>query len=438
MQHAGNRKVELVAEEVALSDSDFLGRWAAKLTFNPLNSHNFIFTTSKRGSASSREQPENSYLESDLFKLSDTFRSSVIVCPCSAQYPFLTVKCPICGGTDPVGGLWQRHGNVIIQLLSDLTLQGRASASPFRESFESAFKSFEAALTAERNTALMPIETDDEGASSRKLLSYYEEVFRQGCLNEEIITGLSVAPRHEYMRIINGLRNTARNIRSIWKTDCTAGWNPTEAFAKKCLGDLIEGARPGVQGVGYSAQQMIKVAAQFGPLHSEFIRRAAASEDGVGMFFRGAWRAFKAVKTMGVSELIRAGCKGMKDKKFRERFERFSKDFNAAVASCAKTGRVIDHSLARHDDLLLRLAKSMRYHMIIVLAEDYAAAGSDDQIRIADSLAKAVQCPPLTRGTFNDRGLDAQKRRRAIFLWYVVVGITFLLAIVTLLVVLFR
>lgn len=160
---------------------------------------------------------------------------------------------------------------------------------------------------------------------------------------------------------------------------------------------------------------MIKVAAQFGPFHAEFKRRVAASEDDVGTFFKGAWRAFKAVKTMGVSELIRGVLKGMKDEKFRERFERFSKAFTQAVAACAKTKIVIDHSLASHHELQSRLAKGMRYHLIVAIAEDYAVASQDEQARIADRLAKAVQCPLPKRHLLYERGIAAQKRRRILF-----------------------
>ena len=437
-KRAGSRAVDVAAEKIAPSDADFLGRWAAKLTFSSLNRHNFIFTAAKDGDAISISRPTVLEQASDIFELSGTFRSSLIACPCGGRYPFLTVKCPQCEGADPLGVLWEKHGSVIVQKLSDFALGQLTSNNSFRESLQTTRKAFEAAVVAVENSALTPLEADDEATASRKLLSYYEGVFRHGCLNEKIITALKVAPGREYTGIINGLRNTARGLRSIWKADCTAGWNPTEAFATKCQGGLIEAGRPAMQGAGHTAQQMIKVAAQFGPFHGEFKRRVAASEDDVGTFFKGAWRAFKAVKTMGVSELIRAGLKGMKDQKFRERFERFSKAFDQAVASCAKTKSVIDHSLALHHELLLRLAKGMRYHMIVVLAEDYAAAKPDEQARMADCLAKAFQCPPLKRRALHDRGLDAQRKRKLVRVCCLGGGLVLLLAIIVLVVMLSR
>jgi len=437
-QRAGSRTIDIAAEDVMPSDADFLGRWAAKLTFSSLNRHNFIFTAAEDRDAVSISQPKDLEQASDLFELSGTFRSSLIACPCGGQYPFLTVKCSQCGGTDPFGALWEKHGGVIVQALSDFALGQLTSNGSFRESLQTTRRAFEAAVVAMGNSALTPLETDDEATASRKLLAYYEGVFRHGCLNEKIIAALKVAARREYNGILNGLRNTARGLRSLWKSDCTIGWNSTEAFTTKCQGELLNAGRPAMQAAGHTAQQMIKVAAQFGPFHSEFKRRVAASEDDVGTFFKGAWRAFKAVKTMGVSELIRAGLKGMKDQKFRERFERFSKAFDQAVASCAKTKSVIDHSLALHHELLSRIAKGMHYHLIIVFAEDYAAANPDEQARMADCLAKVAQCPPLKRRTLNDRGLDAQKLRKVMFAWCVGGGITLLFVIAVLAVILFR
>ena len=437
-QRGGSRTIYIAAEEIQSSDADFLGRWAAKLTFSSLNSHNFIFTTAKDQDVASISQPRELEQASDLFELSGTFRSSLIACPCGGQYPFLTVKCPQCGGTDPLGALWEKHGGVIVQALSDFALGQLASKTSFRESLQSARKAFEAAVVAEGNSALTPLETDDEATTSRKLLSYYKEVFRHGCLNGRIIAALKVAPGREYIGIVNRMRNTARDLRGLWKPGCTIGWNPPEAFTTKCQGGLLDAGRPAMQAAGHTAQQMIKVAAQFGPFHSEFKRRVAASEDEVGTFFKGAWRAFKAVKTMGVSELIRGVLKGMKDEKFRGRFERFSKAFNQAVAACAKTKSAIDHSLALHQELLSRLAKGMRYHLIIVLAEDYAAADQDGQTRLADCLAKIAHCSPLKRRALHGRGLKAQKMRKVMFAWCVVGGFILLLGIAALAVMLFQ
>ena len=414
-QRAGSRIIDIAAEEVARSDADFLGRWAAKLTFSSLNEHNFIFTAAEDQDAVSTSHPKALEQASDLFELSGTFRSSLIACPCGGQYPFLTVSCPQCGGTDPIGALWKMRGSLIVQMFSDFTLRQLVSTSPFRASLQAVRKAFDGAVAAESDSALTPLETDDEGTTSRKLLSYYKGVFTHGCLNEKIIADMKVAPGHEFTGIINGLRKAARDRRSLWKTDCTTGWNPVDGFAAKCQAALLDAGRPAMQATGHTAQQMIKVAAQFGPFHTEFKRRLAASEDDVGTFFKGAWRAFKAVKTMGVSELIHGVLQGKKDEKFRERFERFSKAFTQAVAACAKTKIVLDHSLASHHELQSRLANGMRYHLIIALAEDYAVAGQDEQGRIADCLAKAVHYPPPKRHPLYERGIRTQKRRRILF-----------------------
>lgn len=252
-QRAGSRTIDIAAEEVAPSDADFLGRWAAKLTFSSLNEHNFIFTAAEDQDAVSTSHPKALEQASDLFELSGTFRSSLIACPCGGQYPFLTVSCPQCGGTDPIGALWKKHGNLIVQMFSDFTLRQLVSASPLRASLQAVREAFDGAVAAEGDAALTPLETDDEGTTSRKLLSYYKGVFQHGCLNEKIIADLKVAPGREYAGIINGLRKAACDRRSLWKTDCTIGWNPADTFAAKCQAALLDAGRPAMQGTGHTA-----------------------------------------------------------------------------------------------------------------------------------------------------------------------------------------
>ena len=437
-QRAEGRSTDLVAEEVAPSDADFLGRWAAKLTFNPLNTHDFIFTAAQDQEASLASQSEALELTSDLFELSGTFKSSVIPCPCGAQYPFLTLKCPKCGGTDPFGALWKKRGDAILQALSDFTRGQIASNSSLRESLQAAQKAFRGAVAAKADPAMIPLETDDTATTSHKLLSYYEGVFRRGCLNEEIIGALKVAPGRECYDMTNGLRNAARGMRSLWRAGSTVAWNPSKSFTTKCQISVLDYARPALQETGQTAKQMVKVAAQFGPFHHEFKRRVAPSEVTGWKIFKAAWTVFKAVHTFGGSLLLKGALKVMKDRKFQQRFERFSAAFDNAVESCAKTEKVIDHSLHLHTELLSRIAKGMRYHLMAVFAEDYATANQDEQDRMADSLAKIVHCPPLKRRALHGRGLKAQERRKILIAWCVVGGFILLLCIAALVVILFR
>jgi hypothetical protein len=429
-KRSGDGIIEITAETVTSQDADFLGRWAAKLTFSPHNNHNFIFTAANEADAASLTHLNDAESASDLFELGGTFRSSYIACPCGGQYPFLAVQCPKCGGTDPIGSLWAQHGSVVVQALDDFTFQRLASKSSFQNSFQPTKGAFEAAVRAQRDSALTPLETDDEATTARKLLSYYKGVFRHGCLNEKAIAELKAVPNREFTCIVNELRGAARGLRTLWKSDCTVGWNPNEMFVRRCRADILSVGEPGMETAAHTAQRMIKVAAQFGPFHSEFKRRVAASEDDLKTLLKGAWRVFKAVKTLGASELIGGVLSVMKDQKFKERFDRFSRAFDNAVAGCVSAQNAIDRSLSLHRDLLARLAKGMRYHIIMVLAEDYAAASHDEQVQIANCLAKAAGCPALKHYPLQDRGLDAQRRRRLVLAWCIGTSVILFLAFV--------
>ncbi|HEY5892950.1 MAG TPA: hypothetical protein VIT91_06930 [Chthoniobacterales bacterium] len=434
-QLSGGR-IELATEEVTPCDADFLGQWAAKLTFNVLNRHDFIFTTSKNEHADSDEQNEVSELVSDLFELSGTFRSSVIECPCGAQYRFLTAKCPTCGGTDPVGALLLLHGASILEAIRDRVHTDLASNSPLHQSLRAARGSFAGAAIAAASSTMRPQETDDGATVARKLLSYYESVFRLGCLNDETITALKISPGRETSRITGTLRRTALDIRRQWKSDCSTAWDSAETFTTRCRAEFFKAAHPALRETGHTAQQMVRAAAQFGPFHREFSKRVAENEDPFVNFLKGAWSVFKAVKTMGISLLVRGAMMLLKDKKFQERFERFSSAFDEAVGSCAKAQKVIDQALQSHRKVLGRVAKGMSYHLLAVFAEDYAAASPDEQEWLADKLAKIGRVSRLKRRSLQARGIEAQGTRKFVLLCWVVGGIILILGIVMLMAVL--
>ena len=417
----GTRRIELIAEEVGLSDSDFLSRWAAKLTFNPLNSANFIFTIhdpKKPKSRRTRPPPEDLELASNPFELSGTFRSSVIACPCGAQYPFLTVICPNCGGTDPLGAVWNRHGIAIVTALRNCVHQQIASSSPLRESLQSVRQSFEEATAAAASTRLRRKDADDEATTARKLISYYESVFRPGCLNDRVIADVKMAPGRETPALVASLRFSTLGVRRLWNPDSRVAWNSSDSFARDCRAKVIETARPALRATGHCAQQMVGTAAQFSPFQREFKKRIAESEDTSVNFWKAAWNVFKVAKTAGLSLLVQGAMALLKDKKFQERFERFSGRFAQAVRGCASGEAAIGNALKSHNELLTGIAKGTSYHLVAVLAEDYAAATPSDQERIADSLLRLVSRPPVKRLPRYARGLEGQRLRASSFaLW---------------------
>ena len=433
----GTRKIELIAEEVGLSDSDFLGRWAAKLTFNPLNSQNFIFTIHDPKKPKSRRTsppPEDFELVSNPFELSGTFRSSVIACPCGAQYPFLTLKCPKCGGTDPLGTVWNSHGGAILNALCDYVHQQLASSSPLHQSLQSVRQSFEEAKAAAASSRLRPTEADDGATTARKLISYYESVFRPGCLNDRIIADVRTVPGRETPSLVASLRTSALGVRRVWNPDSRVAWNPSASFTTQCRAKVIETARPALRATGHCAQQMVGTAAQFSPFQREFKKRIAESEDTSVNFWKVAWTVFKVVKTAGFSLLVQGAMALLKDKKFQERFERFSGRFDQAVRGCASSEAAIGSALQSHEELLRGIAKGTRYHLVAVLAEDYAAVSPGDQERIADSIVGLVSRSPIKRHPRHGRGIEGQKVRKRILTLWIASSVITLVGIVALLV----
>ena len=420
-QPASGQRVKLIAEEVGPSDSDFLGRWAAKLTFNPLNAHNFIFTVPGpknprvRGT---RPPPEDLELASNPCELSGTFRCSVIACPCGAQYPFLTLKCPNCGGTDPIGEVWKAHGGAIANALRGYVEQQLVSSSLFRKSLQSVRQSFEEAKAAAASSRLRPTEGDDGATTARKLISYYESVFRPGCLSDRIIADVKTVPGRETPALTASLRSCALGVRRLWNPDSRLAWNPSPSFTRECRAKVCETAKAALRATGHCAQQMVGVAAQFSPFHREFKKRIAESEDTSVNFWKVAWTVFKAVKTVGVSLLVGGAMALLKDKKFQERFERFSGRFDQAVRGCASSEAAIGNALKLNDELLRGIAKGMSFHLVAVLAEDYASATPGDQERIADTILQLVSRPPAKRLPRYARGLEGQRLRESAFaLW---------------------
>ena len=439
-QRVGQQRVELIAEEVAPSDSDFLGRWAAKLTFNRLNTHNFIFTihdSKKPKPRITSARPENMELVSNPFELTGTFRSSVIACPCGANYPLFTVKCSNCGGTDPIGKVWKRHSVGIVNALRDYVQQQLFSCSPLRRSLQLVRQSLVDAASAAASSKLRPTEEDDSAATARKLIAYYESVFRPGCLNDRIISDVKTAPGRETQALIASLQTSALGVRRLWNPDSRVAWNPLGSFTSECREKVIKTAKPALRATGHCAQQMVSLAAQFSPFQREFKKRIAESEDTSINYWKVAWTIFKAVKTAGVSLLVRGAMALLKDKKFQERFERFSGKFDQAVRGCPSSEAVIRNAIRLNDDLLRGIAKGMSYHLVVVLAEDYAAATSGDQERIADSILRLVSRPPSKRLPRYARGLEGQRSRRRIIVVWIASAVFALLGIIALLVVFF-
>jgi hypothetical protein len=96
-------KVLLAADSIELGSSQFLGRFASRLTFNPLNVRNFVATVEEDIAQVAATQREQNELVSDLFDQPETPTAPLVCCPCGHQYPPFTPKCPICGGKDPLG-----------------------------------------------------------------------------------------------------------------------------------------------------------------------------------------------------------------------------------------------------------------------------------------------------------------------------------------------
>lgn len=386
----GSEIIDVFAEEVRAPDRDFLRRWATKLTFSVRNTEKFIFTVVDEDEFSQRGKSPELYLESNLFELSSTFKSSCVTCACGCQYPFLTIACPQCCSFDPLGALWEKYASLIVRKFNETTQAQLQSRSVLQESLKSVQASFRSAVNASKSTAFAPLDSDDETAVARKLLAYYQGVFREGCLPHPLIENLKTADRREFSGIITVLRNIALDVRTIWKPACSTGWNPNQHFLTNFQTELLNCGRPAIQTIGRTGQQMIKVAAYFTPFHNEYKKRSVVSEIDAGTVLKGAWRALKAVKTFGLSEAIRFGINEAKDQKFRERFQRFSESFDRGVAACENSDVAIAQSLALHNTLLSGLSKGMSYHLVIVLAEDYAAAKPDERVRIAECLAKAI------------------------------------------------
>jgi hypothetical protein len=163
----------------------------------------------------------------DLFTVSATRSVQRTRCICSKGreegYPFLSMpKCPHCGGNDPLGLLWQQHGEKILAA-SERTIHEQCcaiSSGLYRAIAGIEGKIGSALRAANNSTRLAAIENgDDSHAIARALINFFDPVMEATNANvtSTVFDRVRMAATNEIGMISTTLRSEGNGLRErIW------------------------------------------------------------------------------------------------------------------------------------------------------------------------------------------------------------------------------
>ncbi len=369
----------------------------------------------------------------NLFTTSNEKAVSMTRCACGANYSFLSVDCSSCNGNDPIGFLWTNNDTQILEHLEEQIVQGCCSTPMGLYSVLDQIQKglSETVKNANDSGRLGNLEGLQEHEVARKMLDFFDPVFKVPYLKAQQIEAVKQAARREGMLVSETLGTEAKRFCSELGVELAGeAWVPTPGFNEHLAQRLTSIWSEPLTELGQDASAcFLKAAAAYYPVRLNWEKQSMPEHEGVKVA-RWAWRGFKAFKTMGVSLAFEIGKSLMKSNKQQEQFDRFKSSLNDLLSQCDRLQQRIERAKDYHQKLLSKLGNKLTYHTVFSVADYYGPLEPSNQDRLANRVATFTGVADWKTAKFKERGIKAARKRKTakILLWLIPAIFVLLLA----------
>lgn len=400
----GSRAIRM--EPIDWKHPQALSRVAARLTFHPENREKLVFR---------QMELEDKWMEGaqllgsreircDLLNVS-RIRSPICSCYCGAKYRVDKKICPSCLGDNPLGIALGNHGRkVSSEIRKRLQKELVKKTDSTLEELNTAVSRLEAFSNKTQKDPHLPCD-GDEKKTAKALIQYWENIFNFKDVKKEQIKAISRLREKKYAALVLSTSRVAGGQRAAWSPSSMGGWMPDEDFQKNAIQQLGAIWKQPISDVRDAYFKVFKAAAFYRNIEKSYRRVADRS------FLGDLWHSVgkplltvaTAIKTLGISLVLKAGMMLMKSEKERQLYEAFAAVITEATLSAQKAVRSLAEARRAEAVFYEKISKGFEIHMQNLIFEDYAKASPDKQKNLVLGLFAKLGLPSSWLSSLRER-----------------------------------
>jgi hypothetical protein len=383
-----------------------LSRVAERLTFHPENREKLVFR---------QMELEDKWMEGaqllgsreircDLLNVSKD-RSPICSCYCGGKYRVEKKSCPSCLGDNPLGIAVRDHGRKISsEIRKRLQKELVKRTDSTLGELNAAVSRLEAFSNKTQKDPHLPSD-GDEKETARALLRYWENIFNFQDIKKDQIKSLSRLREKKYAAVVLAASRVAGGLRTAWSPSSLGGWMPDEDFQKTAIEQLGAIWKQPISDVRDAYFKVFKAAAFYRNIEKSYRRVADRS------FLGDLWHSVgkpiltvaTAIKTLGISLVLKAGLMLMKSEKERQLYEAFAAVITEATLSAQKAVHSLAKARRAEAHFYDKISKGFEIHMRNLILEDYAKASPDKQKNLVLGLFAKLGLPSSWISSLRER-----------------------------------
>lgn len=377
IEHSKNGERVIRATPVDWKQSTSLRKAANRLTYHPSNREKLVFR---------QMEVDDKFMEGAQLLGSRETRSDLLAttrkptpkcsCFCGGEYRVDKKICPSCLGDNPLGHALGKHGREIsseIRLRFDKDLQKRMEST--MGEMKTVVKRLKEFSIKTQKAPELPSE-GDEKQTAQTLIRYWESIFNFHGINKKQIEAFSHLREKKYAATVLSASKVAGGLRAAWAPSSVCGWMPDKDFQKSAMVQLGGIWKQPIMDVREAYLKIFKAAALYRPIEKSY--RNIADRSFLGDLWHSVGKPIlivaSAVKTLGISLVLKASMMLMKSEKERQRHETFAAALTDAALSAEKA--VASLTKAERAETVFRtsVSKGFGIHMQNLIFDDYSKA----------------------------------------------------------------
>lgn len=393
-------RVRVVAERIPPDNAAWFPVYADLLTFHRRANREFTASVVDAIPAGLqlRDAPA-AHLAGDA--LSSTRAPPIRVpCPCGGTYPFLSAACNRCRGTDPlsavVGTDIQALADRFLPAMPALTAAGELGAcTALRGPFARHLDRLKAAATSTEHL-------DEKPRAAATLDDLRARVEIQG-LSKDGVSQLVGSVKRDTDALLWWAESYARTERQHWMPGAAFGWIPTDAARRRLGAEIGRRARPTIDAARAVGAAQVAAAGRLARASRIFQR--ILDKTWYGDLFRTTLTVVSAIKTLGVSLLLKGAMWAVREERDAQTLAQFDEALGHFGDSLGKAVAALDFATRQERVSASARRAALSTFLVTALAHDYASASPAEQHAIARRVAIRFGDRPPRR--------DRRGRRRA-------------------------
>jgi len=400
----GSREIRL--EPVDWKKTQALSQVASRLTFHTQNREKLLFRQIEVDGKLMEGAQLLGSLESRCNLLAATRNPTPkCSCICGGEYRVDKKICPSCLGDNPLGQALKKHGREIsseIRLRFDKDLQKRMEST--LGEMKIVVKRLKEFSIKTQKAPELPSD-GDEKQTARALIRYWESVFNFHGINKKQIESFSHLREKKYAATVLSASKVAGGLRAAWAPSSVCGWMPDQDFQKSTMVELGGIWKQPIMDVREAYFKIFKAAALYRPIEKSY--RNIADRSFLGDLWHSVGKPIlivaSAVKTLGISLVLKAGMILVKNEKERQLHEAFAGALTDAALSAEKAVASLAKAERAETAFFSSVAKGFGIHMQNLIFDDYAKASPNLHKNLVLGLLAKLGLSTSWIATFSER-----------------------------------